>query len=919
MVPVIPFSNESTGDRETPFETLKNLETHTYSGVYPIDSNGLWHCAMHIEQKHSGGNSCCFLKPILPENGKIIAYRLINDYRSIPLVHGNEVKSEPNLLGKLQLARKTMPEVYRVFGHIQDHPSIVMGRILDMKEYNDGQKDALSKILYAHSNSFILMKYVLSIPGKGAVPFFVLYYNLAPVTDLIQEKHEQYRCFFREWIINTSALEKKTVYKIQLYTGNDTSKKSSRYICREGRYPVSQNSESVLGTKWHELSPGTYIHADSIVPPADLEGLHYLLRKPGAPRNTIPGDVILYYDSDCTMPMLTIKKYENTVIKKDRDTVKEFIRTAVIDKPITIEFRNDGDDYTYSDYVKKGGWIFFEDNGSVEWIQSKTSSTEYTVKFKNGNADDINRHLPIYGLGSSERITIKMDKPYTVKNIQGQSGKYLLEYESSVYLAASLPAAPLVIHRNELYDIKVNHTVRVKQGKAEMDIQLAAGKQCILSEPGSEDYAKKLVYNGVEYLVKQNHLISLRADIRRQSTTYTVKNECTINAQLLKPQKHSDADLLLFHGDVFRKSTAYRTDELHPFALLQIERIKTGGHLPAGNKHGCLRKYHPKHIFSWCSLMKFRFADTAGTNAHHIKKEGFHLYSNNTANADREAFFMDDLPGKNFLLQEYTRNAHPLKYVSIDERFGYIKTIPGKEYYSGRNKPGVRFNEIVTDTANTGFTNNDYLGGQCLYGEKAVHIELFLESLENFKTARNGKIDDTDLSNEYYFIRKKKAAPHINIYAGPPATQLPEITPGDTCLLRVNKTLRSNLCEFEFLRVESIDITVTIDEAALDGQNSRGRMIQGNKKYNVTVNKTETGGYTLKPGTTVIINDRHCLLGGETYAADVKETREKESVFTLEAYAMTLRQKYFAVKEDFDSRGYPEYADITSNSHAFYQ
>ena len=916
MKPLIPFANTTNPDNNIVYEALRILETNTFSGVYPIDTNGLWHTAMHIEDKkgHSG-----FIKPLIQDgNGEIVAYRIAEDYKYIPFEHDSELSMEHDLIGKLSDARQTMPDHYAQFGAVDHPPAIILKKILGITEFSEKQKEALSRILYSYSNSFVLVKYPLKLFREEWINIFVLYQNLAPLSDYIKNREpEESRCFFREWIIDQSKMRAGKVSKLQLYNTNDTSKKSSLLLNKEGIYHLIQDTSGLLSGTWYRIKRGplaeTYINRDSLLS-LNITSVYYAIKK----RKT--GSITLFYNEDRTMPILDIKKESNfmyylgnapnsnadkipvdELLKDNSKTMKDF------DKETAILFLHQSN-YEYSGYVKQEGWLYYRDEMNLAGDRNPYIA-ELTGK---------NRPLTLYALTSKNLTLVKKDS-FTVKTLNNQKG-YLIFFSGHMFKADALPNSKKIERQSASYNITRSGQISVNNGKENISLALLINTTVEVKGSDKEQWNYLISYNGTNYYYKGR----IPPGMSEQSVTYSVQEPLTISVSLLEAKNLDGVPVLCFHGDKLEKSEECQTRERNPFTLVKVKRTGACGSEKNYHHRGFLGKAtdSPKDIFSRHSRMEVRFKEESQVvidAGRVVRKDGFIIYKGDSAVSSKTILFSDEITDKTVYYEEYTRNANPLKRVSIGGDSGYVEVKNPTDFYTSRNRKGFSIDSIETGKIRLGI--EDFIGRQCLSGQRAIHVELFLESLDGFKTGKSGRVIDTaDLANEFYLIKNKNDAPSIPLYNGVPHKEL-VFDPGDSISMQVVRVYPpgrdSNLLKIEPSRLINAEIRLTHNRSG-----SKAVCSIGGREYRFSLSNITNGTCYAKPevwGTRWIqLNGEGFIHTRETYLLTlIKEESDTIFLYRIWAHKTKPEISYYIAVGDLDFGKKEDITSIRTNEYSY--
>jgi hypothetical protein len=226
----IPFVNNSLSGDALWEEAYEN-EKHTLSGVYPLVIRFMWHTGIHLSNKTNDIKSN-FIKPIV--DGEIIAYKLASDYSILPLeskiIHYSRVDE---LTKKLNNAKDNYPiffnkeiaPIVRPSGDVSDvSVDEVVKKIKAPNADIDEYKEALSKALTPFSTSFVLTRHVLKLNNREEIKYFILYSNLAPISDYDISEQEICRTFFPKWVLSKEETEQAII---------EEDKKDKVCICDE--------------------------------------------------------------------------------------------------------------------------------------------------------------------------------------------------------------------------------------------------------------------------------------------------------------------------------------------------------------------------------------------------------------------------------------------------------------------------------------------------------------------------------------------------------------------------------------------------------------------------------------------------------------------------------------------------------------
>jgi murein DD-endopeptidase MepM/ murein hydrolase activator NlpD len=213
----IPFIDNDKSGEEFWEEAYKN-EKKTLSGVYPLVIRFTWHTGIHLSNKNDEDNgeepdySKNFIKPIV--DGEIIAYKLAKDYDTLPL-ESSEIwhSSIGELEKKLGRTKTNYSDLYKKIAHITGQPIDESAENVAAKIKNSSPntteefKEALSRVLTPFSTSFVLTRHKLKLNNEREITYFILYSNLAPISDYDIPGRDVCRTFFPKWVLSKEEIE----------------------------------------------------------------------------------------------------------------------------------------------------------------------------------------------------------------------------------------------------------------------------------------------------------------------------------------------------------------------------------------------------------------------------------------------------------------------------------------------------------------------------------------------------------------------------------------------------------------------------------------------------------------------------------------------------------------------------------------
>jgi len=233
----IPFANNhpTNGTRWT---AADNNEKQTLNGVYPLVEKGALHTGIHLSNK-GGMPQDNFLKAVT--EGELVAYKLASDYDMMPLgTLDVQARGNDELREKLENARVHYPDIFQEAAAITERADATADILTSTikspatKKIEEPILVALSKILTPFSTGFVLTRHKLRLGNGGEITFFVLFSNLAPISDYTPDR-EVFRTFFRKWLLKGAAqLCAVEVGKLNLYSDAECTIVSGKVIEESG-------------------------------------------------------------------------------------------------------------------------------------------------------------------------------------------------------------------------------------------------------------------------------------------------------------------------------------------------------------------------------------------------------------------------------------------------------------------------------------------------------------------------------------------------------------------------------------------------------------------------------------------------------------------------------------------------------------
>ncbi|MCQ2976250.1 MAG: M23 family metallopeptidase, partial [Bacteroidales bacterium] len=170
-------------------------EKETPQGIWPLQKNGVWHTGIHLKNSKND-----LIRAIIP--GEVVAYRIADKYSDNPLYEKDKTNTSD---------------------YCYENPK--------------------------YSTTTVLMKHYF---GEKAIPFYMLYTNLADAETINKEEFNYYKnegsgtpyklyqpLFFKKWIINPGAIKKENKQVIPYYSDKEF-KSEKGYLFRDGCYLVCE-------------------------------------------------------------------------------------------------------------------------------------------------------------------------------------------------------------------------------------------------------------------------------------------------------------------------------------------------------------------------------------------------------------------------------------------------------------------------------------------------------------------------------------------------------------------------------------------------------------------------------------------------------------------------------------------------------
>jgi hypothetical protein len=387
----IPFVGDNLSGEELWEEAYKN-EKETLSGVYPLVVRRMWHTGIHLSNKNDEDNgeepdySKNFIKPIV--DGEIIAYKLAKDYDTLPLesseIRNSNYRNIGALIDKLENAQKYYSRLYDEIASIappdeRDVVGNVVAKIIDTKTNIEGLTEALSRVLTPFSTSFVLTRHKLKLNNEKEITYFILYSNLAPISDYTLER-EACRAFFRKWVLkNTEKLDTQLVInnvaKLNLYDQAGCTDRPSGCIDKNGQVTLYQGAYSGDDLNVYKDADGKYVNnTGNLITNVDFAGAFKLQSS---------ADIPLYYDKERKYLKCTVNASASVFIEGERGQLnsesllnKLFRKNERMEEQeqsaiITFNISGYENERTYSSYLLSAGQglIIVPSDNMDDWIK----------------------------------------------------------------------------------------------------------------------------------------------------------------------------------------------------------------------------------------------------------------------------------------------------------------------------------------------------------------------------------------------------------------------------------------------------------------------------------------------------------------------------------------------------------------------
>jgi len=435
----IPFCGEASGNAR--WDRAYENEKNTHSGVYPLVVRNMWHTGIHLSNKEKKNFKDNFLKPMV--EGELVAYKLASDYDILPL-STDEIRACENdeIRKSLENTKEHYPELYREIASITGRTDASIDNILQcIKSTEDRinqKKDEISKALTPFSTGFMLTRNKFNISGKGEVTYFMLYSNLAPISDYTPER-EACRAFFRKWALkDADQLFTTNVAKLNLFNDAGCADKSGKRIGENGRltlYKGVYNGTDLYANETFKCIKDRtvyYVKNTQIANDKLITKVVYADKFKLQSSKTIP----LYYDKERKYLKCTINANDKITIGLGDETEdSEFNKLVKGDKemkeqenPVVITFSSEKKEYekerTHSDYFKISG------DGGVFVKKEELEGGKKQLNEKNKEEFYYDKDAP---LQMYEKETDENGKEQFIEKTYGNGKAYLHRYDGYKY------------------------------------------------------------------------------------------------------------------------------------------------------------------------------------------------------------------------------------------------------------------------------------------------------------------------------------------------------------------------------------------------------------------------------------------------------------------------------------------------------
>ena len=386
----------------TDIEKIYDANETFPGGFYPVGENNSWHGGIHLDGINSKINTIC---PI--DNGEIIAYRLNEEYEEYseqldPYFDNIEIdeaiRTNPDKATIIRNLFKSVDESNKAFIMVDDDEQDKIKRSYDIENIEDFLKNIFNK----YSNNFVLIRHIVRV-NDNKIVYYSLYMHLLPCNHLpkytdeiyrienpniIEEKGEIVRPFFREWIF--TAKEGVLTNGLKMNTGNSVIPSWSHVteIVKINRKGIEKQSSKIKVYS-------DVLNNNGFVNPFFLEKVYdriYVIPKRD-------NGIRLYYD---------VLKRDYKITVNDESIIEQFL-TESIDEPehetgmIKIKFHTEN--FKVNEVA---GYLINISNEDFELYKSSNNESRIALK----------KDLYMYDL---EEMAQSMDKDYTVRYLSPES------------------------------------------------------------------------------------------------------------------------------------------------------------------------------------------------------------------------------------------------------------------------------------------------------------------------------------------------------------------------------------------------------------------------------------------------------------------------------------------------------------------
>ncbi len=898
------FTDISDENDRLRWEAIYQKERNTKGGVYPISVNGLWHTGIHLKEDVSNQK---FIHPFM--NGNLIAFKVADNYNSFENTDFN-ITFNYTCLFKLKSYKENRPEEYNEkFG--DKTPEQLLNEIYT-KKFEGNDKENLINVLNLYNTSFILTGHHFDAnpeKAKEKYDYYVLYKNIAPISDFTSDR-ENRRLFYRKWTVPNNKISTAFSFIPQIYEVKRADNSETIRILGTEKVNLllkeNDNSNEYIVTKIFEnpFKENSLFNASKKADFYKLTTSQNISSINANRQFLITEEDVeyeLYYDFQKIQKMATSFKINCfTKVSKNGDKKK-------------LTFYNN-QEFAYPDESKtegflirliEGEWKSFKYNSNNKnWISSiaetpriktvfyEKSSTKTKIFISEQNRPDFFGITPVdgksYCVGSitnsetekkffikkSDIIKTKEDK-LTIN--AGSTGYYLEDLSIPKYIITQtvlLPATAVEINENDGYEVSFPKT-----------------------------------NNSIKYQNLLENKLAVIVNFDSQTHIYEVETYSPVTVSkdgVLYERK-------FYQDDVFSNFKSVKLEE--NFEIFKVKRTSTsydkGGYL--FRKDNSAIEYYNEYTVK---LVKNNLTNPK-TGSYLV------LYCDNgkdKGNTDyyKEIYSTAEING-DIEIKDNEQTENLRKKVSFNSNIvGFLNSSSPESTWYGENidrstdfPEGSKKGKLDIFTLSKPFSVHvsDYIAMQSYGYDSDLHIELFTDSIDYFKTGKN-ILSKKDANNIFYFNMKGSYLNKLKKSNDTYLSKLPDTPFFD--YFAIGSKIESKMRELYLVEKELFTKSVISHEDYLTIKNNKEyyrfeickTISQNDETILILINRTKK---TITIGTHKISKDKECT-AVESNSGDInflfvrKDLRKliheddiplcSESITTIDKYTLFYRRSF---------------------------